>query len=76
LDRAEDIILRRMEEGVEKWALRDFRREDDTSGTGVSRIQYRRQTNEPSLNFMATGGLLRNRFGGQAIAGVAALEDG
>lgn len=28
---AEDMILRRMEEGAEKCALRDLRREDETS---------------------------------------------
>lgn len=31
LERAEDMILRRIEEGAEKWALRDLRREDETS---------------------------------------------
>jgi hypothetical protein len=30
-ERAEDIILRRMDEGAEKWALRDLRREEETS---------------------------------------------
>ena len=32
-ERADDIILRRMEEGAEKWALRAFRREEETSVT-------------------------------------------
>ena len=30
-DSAEDMILRRMEDGAEKWALRDLRREEETS---------------------------------------------
>ncbi len=30
-DSAEDIIFRRIEEGAEKWALRAFRREEETS---------------------------------------------
>jgi len=30
-ERAEDIILRRIEEGAAKWALRDLRREEETS---------------------------------------------
>ena len=31
LERAEDMILRRIEEGAAKWALRDLRREEETS---------------------------------------------
>lgn len=33
LARAEDMILRRMDEGAEKCALRDLRREEETSAT-------------------------------------------
>lgn len=32
LDKGDDMILRRTEEGAEKCALRDLRREDETSG--------------------------------------------
>ena len=31
LDKGDDIILRRTEEGALKWALRDLRREEETS---------------------------------------------
>ena len=32
-DRADDMIFLRIEEGAAKWALRDLRREDETSET-------------------------------------------
>ena len=34
LARVEDMILRRIEDGAEKWALRDLRRDEETSGAG------------------------------------------
>jgi hypothetical protein len=34
------MILRRMEEGAAKWALRDLRREEDTSVTETTESEF------------------------------------
>ncbi len=47
LERAEDMILRRIEEGAAKWALRDLRREEETSVVQFSQYPLQKPNRHP-----------------------------
>jgi len=54
-DRADDMIFLRIEEGAAKWALRDLRREDETSENGSVLLAFivltSKATNEHPTHF-------------------------
>jgi hypothetical protein len=58
LESEDDIILRRMDEGAEKWALRDLRRDEDVSKrwnmvNSVLAIQPSQAPSSPKTAYLA-----------------------
>jgi len=60
LDRDDDMILRRTEEGALKWALRLLRREEETSGCSYLSASYSPNRSHPRFSISIQLVLSRN----------------